>query len=227
MAGIIQEEEAKLSKKHLIAQNISNFRHDLDELPAGVSIINFHYALPEAVQSNLDLGAVIGLDETGFMPHEDALYLDQAWRFILSGGGLYNNLDYSFTSETEAGDWPIPESNPGWGGPDFRKKLSILVKTVNEVPFHEMEFSGNLLEAGRGEFRQYSLQKEGEIYLLFVEHLKNAELIPQLPPSEYKVSYINVDTGETREETQTLGRDQSLALPFTADRLAILLKITE
>jgi hypothetical protein len=227
VAGIIREEEANLPKKHLIAQNICNFKHDLDSLPQGVSIINFHYALPEAVQMNLDLGAVIGLDETGFMPHEDALYIDQAWRFILSGGGLYNNLDYSFTSDAETGDWPIPDSNPGWGGPGFRKKLSILAETINRVPFKEMEFSGSILEAGSGALKQYGLQKEGEAYLLFVEHLKDVELIPQIPASPYEVSYINVDTGETHAETLNLGSHNSLTLPFAADRMAIMIKKAE
>jgi hypothetical protein len=224
---VIREEEEKLPKKHLIAQNICNFQFDLDTLPSGVSIVNFHYALPGAVQMNLDLGGVIGLDETGFMPHEDALYLEQAWRFILSGGGLYNNLDYSFTSDTEAGDWTIPESNPGWGGKGFREKLSILLETINMVPFHEMEFSGNILDAGKGEFKQYGLQKEGEIYLLFVEHLRDAELIPQIPQSNYEVSFINVDTGDKHTEVVSLGAMQALALPFPLDRMAIMIKKSE
>jgi len=227
VAGIIHEEETRLSKKHLIAQNICNFKHQLEELPAGVSIINFHYALPEAVQSNLDLDGVIGLDETGFMPHEDALFLDQAWRFILSGGGLYNNLDYSFTTDSEQGNWAIPESNPGWGGPGFRKKLSLLVETMNSIPFHEMEFSGTILDSGDGKLRQYGLQKEGEVYLLFVEHLQDVALIPQLPPSEYEVHYMHVDTGETHAETLNLGNDQSLVLPFEVDRIAIMIKKTK
>lgn len=227
VAGLIREEEAKRPKQHLIAQNICNFKHDMERLPPGVSIINFHYALPGAVQMNLDLGGVIGLDETGFMPHLDDIYIDQAWRFILSGGGLYNNLDYSFTSETEAGDWTIPESNPGWGGPGFRKKLSILVETINQVPFHEMNFSGSILETSNEELKQYGLQKEGEIYLVFAENLMDAELIPQLPPSSYELSYINVDTGERATKTLSLGSGEAIASPFAGDRVALLIRKSE
>jgi hypothetical protein len=224
---LIHEEEANLAKKHLVAQNICNFGLDLDSLPQGISMVNFHYALPSAAQMNLDLGGVLGLDETGFMPHEDDLYLDQAWRFILSGGGLYNNLDYSFTSDTEEGDWSIPETNPGWGGTGFRKKLTILAETINLVPFHEMEFSGAILESPNQELKQYGLQKEGEIYLLFVENLNDDELIPRVPPSSYEVSFINVDTGDKNTETVSLGSKQSIASPFTDERVAVMIRKSE
>ena len=196
-------------------------------LPHGVSMINFHYALPGAVQMNMELGGVIGLDETGFMPHEDALYIDQAWRFILSGGGLYNNLDYSFTSDCEQGNWSIPETNPGWGGVSFRAKLSVLVEAINLVPFQQMEFSGTILDTSNKELKQYGLQKEGEIYLLFVENLMEAELIPRVPPSSYEVSFINVDTGDKNTETVNLGNEQAIISPFTGDRVAVMIRISE
>ena len=224
---IIHKEEANLPKKHLVAQNICNFELDLDTLPHGISVANFHYALPGAVQMNLDLGGVIGLDETGFMPHEGALYMDQAWRFILSGGGLYNNLDYSFTSDYEQGNWSIPETNPGWGGVSFREKLSVLVETINLVPFQEMEFSGTILGTSNEELKQYGLQKEGEIYLLFVENLMEAELIPRVPRSSYEVSFINVDTGDKNTETVNLGNEQAITSPFTGDRVAVMIRISE
>ncbi|MCK4750108.1 MAG: hypothetical protein KAT15_23795, partial [Bacteroidales bacterium] len=161
------------------------------------------------------------------MPHEGALYIDQAWRFILSGGGLYNNLDYSFTSDYEQGNWSIPETNPGWGGVSFREKLSVLVETINLVPFQEMEFSGTILGTSNEELKQYGLQKEGEIYLLFVENLMEAELIPRVPRSSYEVSFINVDTGDKNTETVNLGNEQAITSPFTGDRVAVMIRISE
>ena len=170
---------------------------------------------------------MIGLDETGFMPHEDPLYINQAWRFILSGGGLYNNLDYSFTAGNEKGDWPIPETNPGWGGPGFRKKLSVLVETIKEVPFQEMEFSGSILEAADQGMKQYGLQKRGESYLVFLEHMEGAPLVPLVPSATYKVTYINGGTGERNSETLSLGDGAAVSSPFARDRLALLIRKTE
>ncbi len=224
VVSLIEEEEASLAKSHLVAQNICNFQYEMEEIPEGVSILNFHYALPGAAQKNLDKGCVIGLDETGFMPQDDNLYLDQAWRFILSGGGLYNNLDYSFTAGNERGDWAIAESNPGWGGPAFREKLSILVETMKQVPFVEMDFTGTLIKSESPSLKQYGLQKPGEVYLVFLEGYMQETLVPDVDEGEYEVSIINVRNGERKSETLTLGGGKSLAYSGEEEVFAIILK---
>ncbi len=227
VASTIIEEESNLLKKHLIAQNISNFTYCLDALPQGVSIVNFHYALPEAAILNKGIGGVTGLDETGFMPHENLLYINQAWRFILSGGGLYNNLDYSFTAGNEAGNWPIPESNPGWGGPGFRKRLSHLVNTMARVPFHEMEVSDSVLKKTDTNMKQFGLQKSGEIYLTFLENYQNSKLVPAVPPGDYLVTWLNVDTGESMEKLEPLKIERSITSPFKEDQVVLLIQKIE
>jgi hypothetical protein len=224
VVSVIRGEESKLPGSHLIARNICNFQVDLEEIPDGVSIVNFHYAMPGAVRMNLRIWGVIGLDETGFMPHMDHLYIDQAWRFILSGGGLYNNLDYSFTAGHEAGDWPIPETNPGWGGPQFRKKLSILVETMAQVPFHQMEFSDTILEPSVPGVKQYGLQLPGETYLLFLEHLEGALLTPRVPAAVYEVTWINVESGERKSEKRSLGGGASIGSPFAVNKAALMIR---
>lgn len=223
IAGLIREEEKALEKQHLIAQNICNFQHKLDQLPAHADMVNFHYALPEAAWQNLELGGLIGLDETGFMPQEDSLYLDQAWRLMLSGAGLYNNLDYSFTSGYEKGDRNILPGNPGWGGPTFRKKLSYLVKALAEVPFHRMEVRKDLVSAQRG-LGQYALALEGETYLLFLEGLQSAALHLDVPEGSYEIQFIDVDTGERVVQEARLGEDRAIALPRETTRLALFVK---
>jgi hypothetical protein len=224
IAMTIRDEEAGLEKKHLIAQNICNFQYELEAKPEEVSILNFHYALPAAVISNLDLGGVIGLDETGFMPHEDSLYIDQAWRIILSGAGLYNNLDYSFIAGREAGDWPIPGSNPGWGGQVYRKKLGILVETVNSVPFHDMEYSGSIIKQGNPGLKQHGLRKEEAFYLVFLEGLDGSALVPGLPSGTYRVTWINVDSGEKQSGFYSPGNGASIVPPFPSTRAALLIR---
>ena len=37
-------------------------------------------------------------DETGFKGIEDVHYRTEGWDFIVAGGGIYNNLDYSFVA---------------------------------------------------------------------------------------------------------------------------------
>jgi hypothetical protein len=221
VASVIEDQESTLPLTHLIAQNISNYQYDLDTLPENVSIINFHYALPPAAFQNLDLGAVIGLDETGFMPHKNQLYIHQAWKFILSGGGLYNNLDYSFIVGNEDGTWAIPETNPGWGGKEFRTLLSHLVETMKQVPFQKMEFSQDILTSEGREIWQYGLKQPGTHYLVFIEHARNTRLIPQVPPGKYQITWLDVISGMKQNEEVHLSEGTTITSPFAEEEVVL------
>ena len=121
---VIVEEEKLLDKKHLIAQNYTNFKAPIPYVNEHVSIINFHYAWPEAVEWNYHYNKVIGFDESGFAGSGDQVYRRQAWQFMLSGGGLFNNLDYSFYVGFEDG---TGENNaPGGGSTELRGQLKAL-----------------------------------------------------------------------------------------------------
>ena len=81
-----------------------------------VSVLNFHYAFPPiAVGQNYHLNKVIGDNETGFDGNADSIYRREAWAFIIAGGALFNNLDYSFTSDHEDGTFLYPPTQPGGG----------------------------------------------------------------------------------------------------------------
>ncbi|OQY15065.1 MAG: hypothetical protein B6I32_08130 [Desulfobacterium sp. 4572_20] len=124
MASVIVEEERTLPKKHLLAQNYSNFKAPVPEVSGHISIINFHYAWPEAAEWNYHYDKLIGFDESGFAGSGDQVYRRQAWQFMLSGGGLFNSLDYSFFPGHEDG---LGENKaPGGGGKTLRFQLKIL-----------------------------------------------------------------------------------------------------
>ena len=120
IADVIAETESALPARHLIAQNIANESAQIDDPHPAVSIFNFHYATPPfAVAMNYGLDKVIGDDETGFRGTADAPYRTEGWEFILAGGGLYNNLDYSFVAGEEGGTFAFPPTQPGGGGVAF------------------------------------------------------------------------------------------------------------
>ena len=62
-------------------------------------------------------------NETGFRSTDAAPYRMERWDFIIAGGGLYNNLDYSFVAGHGDGTFVYPASQPG-GGPALRRQLS-------------------------------------------------------------------------------------------------------
>jgi len=136
MTGIIAGAEQDFAEKHLISQNIANGSAKLDKPNTLVSIFNFHYAKPPVtVDLNYGLNKVIGDNETGFNGIADVQYRTEAWDFFAAGGGLYNNLDYSFFTGYEDGDYVVAEGQPGGGGKSLRSQLSHLKHTMDSLPF--------------------------------------------------------------------------------------------
>ncbi|NSW95811.1 MAG: cellulase family glycosylhydrolase, partial [Bacteroidales bacterium] len=104
MTSFIDSIESQLPLRHLISQNIQNGKLKVENPHPAVSIFNFHYAKPPVtVEMNFGLNKPIGDNETGFSGTEDVHYRTEGWDFMAAGGALYNNLDYSFTTDNEDG----------------------------------------------------------------------------------------------------------------------------
>jgi Cellulase (glycosyl hydrolase family 5) len=149
IADTIVEAERELPSKHLIAQNIANKSAQIVDPHPAVSIFNFHYATPpDAVAANYALNKVIGDDETGFRGVDDVFYRSEAWEFVLAGGGLYNNLDYSFVSGHEDGTFAYPPTQPGGGSHALRQQLKVLRDFIDSVDFVHMSPDNSVIEGG-------------------------------------------------------------------------------
>jgi hypothetical protein len=149
IADAIVETERDLPAKHLLAQNIANKSARIASPHPAVSIFNFHYATPpDAVAANYALNKVIGDDETGFRGIQDAPYRTEGWEFILAGGGLYNNLDYSFVAGQEDGTFEYPASQPGGGGRALRRQLKILSDFIHGFDFVRMSPNDGIVKGG-------------------------------------------------------------------------------
>ncbi|HVY72295.1 MAG TPA: DUF6298 domain-containing protein, partial [Verrucomicrobiae bacterium] len=123
MADVIAEAQRATRHPKLVSHNVANNWAKLANPHPAVSILNFHYGSPpRAVAENFGAGRVIGDNETGFRGTNDAPYRMEGWDFILAGGGLYNNLDYSFVAGHEDGTFVYPASQPGGGNPVFRRQ---------------------------------------------------------------------------------------------------------
>src|SRR5271169_6773570 len=133
----IASEEAPLPNKHLIAQDCCNVRYPVRQLIPGVSVVNFHDAYPEAVALNYGLGKALSYDETGFLGRGDESYARQAWNFMMSGGSVFDSLDYSFTGAHEDGSDTEP-NGPGGVSPELRRRLRILSQFLRGLPLVEM-----------------------------------------------------------------------------------------
>jgi hypothetical protein len=140
IVDVIVDAERELPAKHLISLNVSNGSQKVENPHPAVSIFNFHYATPpDAVAVNYGLKKLIGDNETGFRGVGDGPYRMEAWDFLVAGGGLYNNLDYSFTAGREDGTFAYPSTQPGGGTPALRKQLRILRDFISGFDFAGMK----------------------------------------------------------------------------------------
>ncbi len=171
IADVIVAAEKPLRHKHLIAQNIANGTAKIEGPHPAVSLFNFHYATPpSAVKENWSLGKALGDDETGFRGTADEPYRLEGWDFLLAGGAVYSHLDYSFTTEHEDGSFgPLPDKQPGGGGPTMRAQLGILAAFMNGLDFIQMEPRDDLVKGGLpDELVARALAQPGTSYALYV-----------------------------------------------------------
>lgn len=202
IAQTIVDTEASLPNKHLIAQNYTNFKHALTNVDPNISILNFHYAWPEAVTANYAWNRPICFDESGFAGSEDATYLRQAWAFLLAGGAMFNNLDYSFSVGHETGN-AVPNA-PGCGSATLRKQLGYLHEFLDSVDFIRMRPDLTTVHHAPG-FEWTGISEPGQQYALFFHGPGSDEVTLNLPAGSYAATFVSpVDRKTISERTITV-----------------------
>jgi hypothetical protein len=209
VAQWITAEEAQLPHHHLIAQGYTNFRLSVRALIPGVSVVNFHYAYPEAVTLNYGLNKAIAYDETGFLGRSDDAYRRQAWNFMLAGGSTFDGLDYSFTVGFEDGTDKEP-NGPGGGSVALRKQLGILQKFLSELPLAAMHPDYSVVAHADGVTAR-ALSSSSGVIATYLDGKgpsppASCRITLRLPAGAYRGQWLNVVTGETTPVTNLNSR---------------------
>jgi hypothetical protein len=243
IADLISQAQKKLGVQQLISQNIANGQAKVEHPHPAVSILNFHYASPpDAVALNGALNRVIGDNETGFRGTNDAPYRMEAWDFVFAGGGLFNNLDYSFVAGHEDGTFVFPASQPGGGNPAFRRQIRYLRDYINRFDFLRLQPQTGLV---KGELPSgataRALVKPNQDYLVYVRtpaqtadagqcrHQSFADqqfmLEVTLPPAEFEAEWFDTKQGVTilRKRFNHPGGARQIHAPAFEDDIALWL----
>jgi hypothetical protein len=214
IADVIVAAEKPLPNKHLISMNISNGSKKIVNPHPAVSIFNFHYASPPTtVKENFALNKVIGDNETGFKGTADTHYRMECWEFLLAGGGLYNNLDYSFVVGHEDGTFKYPPKSPGGGNAGFRSQMRILKEFINSFDFIAMKPDESLVKGGlppKGRARV--LSEPGKQYALYFFGGKSAKPKLALPKGTYTAEWISPLTGRVLKSESTMSTGSPIEL---------------
>jgi hypothetical protein len=230
--------EKGFPQQHLISLNVANGRKKVERPHPAVSIFNFHYCVPpDTVTINYGLNKVIGENETGFRGHSDVLYRTEAWDFLLAGGGLYNNLDYSFTPGHPDGTLR-DYSSPGGGSRDLRRQLQILKEFLDRCDFIHMTPDPSVVQQTTGGLLAQALAEPGKAYAIYLhvpipnkpkkleESLRpnaSTELVLKLPSGSYSAEWVNTKTGKTDKTAAFThaGGTRTLVSPTFANDIAV------
>lgn len=218
LSKVFRETENQLPKRHLLAQNYSDMLESLTHVDDHIDILNFHYAWPEEVTVNYGWNRPVNDDETGFAGIADSTYLKQAWAFMLNGGAIFNNLDYSFYVGKEDGTGNANrqkgEASPGGGSKDLRRQLRFLREFLEQFNFIEMKPSSCLVYHAPG-LEYYCLANVGKEYALYFAGRNQGYFILNLPAGTYKVSAFSPSDGKTLESyhIKSTGGNTKIKMP--------------
>ncbi len=191
-----------------------------------VSIFNFHYAKPPiAVTENYGLNKVIGDDETGFAGSEPKPYRLEGWDFIIAGGAVFDNLDYSFTVGHEDGTAKI--NAPGGGGPVLHRQLEILKDFINSFDFIRMRPDNSVIKGGvPDKATARALVQTGRAYAIYINGGREMKLIVELPKGTYRAEWVNTKTGKVdkTEAFRHTSGNRILPSPKYTDDIALRLR---
>jgi hypothetical protein len=186
---------------------------------------------------------VIGENETGFRGTRDEVYRVEAWDFMIAGGGLFNNLDYSFTVDHEDGTFQYPVKHPGGGGVAYRRQLRVLCDFLNGFDFVRMSPSDDSVVTGRSaELSIRVLAEAGKQYAIYIHnsarpHRKDkaqlnvgefqAAFTLAVPAGDYRLEWIEPATGKLLLTETKSPAEGSLALvsPHYPQDLALRLSV--
>jgi hypothetical protein len=242
VADAIAAAEKDFPARHLISQNVANGSAKVEKPHAAISIFNFHYAAPpDTVGLNYGLKKAVGDNETGFRGTRDAVYRMEGWDFLLAGGGLYNNLDYSFTVGREDGTFAFPATQPGGGGKELRKQLRALKEFISGFDFVRMKPDEKTLagEAPAG-LSVRGLSEAGRAYAFYLRPppVKKGEKVPKhadevvlrlaLPAGSYRAEWIDPASGKVVKEEAFDHADgeRRLTAPAFAEDVALRVRRT-
>ena len=146
--------------------------------------------------------------------------------FLLSGGALFNNLDYSFTVGHEDGTAKI--NAPGSGGPVLHKQLEILKDFINSFDFIKMKPDNSVIKGGiPDKATARALVQKGHAYAIYINGGNEAKLIVGLPKGNYRAEWMNTKTGkiDKADTFQHNNGKRTLSSPKYIDDIALRIRL--
>ncbi len=201
VSGWIIETESALPKKHLISVDYLNegcliSDKDKNNYYKNISIFNHHYDrnASSVILNYNRINKAFSFNETGLMPPITPQYRIQGWKYIFSGGALYNNLDFTFQVGHEDGSGTSRFSCAWYSGcadTNMKYQLANLLKFMKSVNFIKMKPDYQAIAVNYGDENIYPLIWKGHQYAVYFEGGHSAKIKLNIPDGEWLVKWIN------------------------------------
>jgi hypothetical protein len=205
----VANEESRLPLKHLMSVDITNQGSSIRETElrryfSKLSVFNVHYdANADMLRANPNLGRLLAMNETGFNGTEDTNYRTQGWNFLLSGGGLYGNLDFSFSVGHEDGTGTpryTGDYNAG-GGAAIRAQMRILLDFMRSLPLEAMQPDNGIVVGGADSWA--ALAAPGKAYAVWFPGDGPIAPVIAVSAGRGRAEWVDILTGAVTTETFT------------------------
>jgi len=229
LAETIIRMEKNLPKKHLIAQNFANTYYKIDTLcHPSVSVLNFHYAFPpRAVPDNFQFNLPLSFDETADGCDAPNRRME-AWAFMLSGGAVYSNLDWSFAidDQTGLGRNPVGRRRSGL---EVKQQLSVLKHFMDNFDFiRSKPIESHRVQNMPEKVLFWGLETKSELAAYFLKRavIKLNQATIELNVGNYELSWIDPLNGSVISKTGVTVQNNNLKLDFPefSDDILLLIK---
>jgi hypothetical protein len=159
---------------------------------------------------------------------------------MLSGGAVYDHLDFSFTTERPDGSAvPLPAGTPGGGGPELRRQLAVLKDFIESFDFVRMTPRTGA-DSGDDEVLKFwtvrggskavvrALAAQGKEYALYVKQGTEAEVVLALPAGKYQAEWVSPKTGraEKTDSFSHAGGNRKFSSPPYSEDIALRVRRT-
>jgi hypothetical protein len=200
ISQVITDAESSFRFKHLQSHNVANGVAAINNPLPNASVFNFHYSNHTAITLNYWMDKVIGNNETA--GESNIIERMHGWDFIIGGGGLFNNLDMSFTTTDPGG------KNSKQGQEVLRSQLGILKKFIEGFDFVRMKPDSTVVEGVAAQGLSVDVLAEtGVAYAIYLRKSDIKDLNPvlgelgfKLPSGNYKVEWLNPVSGNVDME---------------------------
>jgi len=215
----IVEEESQLPNQHLLSIDYTNEGKPIDAAYLDnqfkhITVFSHHYDRDaQSLALNYHHPVIFSFNETGLMDVHTNQYRVQGWKYMLSGGALYNNLDFTYLVGHEDGSGTAEFScglrgYTGCGDPDMKSQLAVLLDFMNSIDFINMKPNKYVVDLNYGHEQVFPLVDEGHQYAVYFIGGGTPKIIIAMPQGTYKAEWINPTSGELlKEETVNVTSD--------------------